>query len=94
MKNIEKIEETLSGSGGCVYKVYKKVIYALKEIIIISKSNHKDLQRFLNEYEKMNMPNHPGAAFTKCSKELINECLKVKSKDHPSFSIILKNMKN
>ena len=57
IKNHEKIEEFYSGSGGKVYKVIKKKLYALKEMNT-KNSNTEKLQQFVNEYEIMNMLEH------------------------------------
>ena len=58
INDLEKIEEIGSGGGGRVYKVFKKEIYALKEMIS-KKSVHKDFQSFLREYELLSMLKHP-----------------------------------
>lgn len=55
---LEKVEELGSGGGGRVYKVYKKEVYALKEMNV-SHADHKDFQHFIGEYELMKMLKHP-----------------------------------
>ena len=56
--NLEEIEEIGYGNGGRVMKVAMKKIYALK-IMKIGKNNHNVFKKFVNEYEIMNMLDHP-----------------------------------
>lgn len=58
IQNLERIEDIGFGNGGRVIKVAKKKFYALKEMIIQNKST-ENFQHFLNEYEIMNMLDHP-----------------------------------
>ena len=58
IQNLEKIEEIGSGGGGRVFKVAKKQIYALKEMIIRN-AKIKNLKNFISEYEIMNFLQHP-----------------------------------
>ncbi|KAK8844183.1 hypothetical protein M9Y10_024388 [Tritrichomonas musculus] len=58
INNIEQIELIGSGGGGNVFKVAKKVFYALKRMKIC-KTNISTLKQFLSEYEILNMLNHP-----------------------------------
>ena len=58
MDDLGIIEEIGSGGGGRVYKVYKKIIYALKEMNV-GKSSRNNFKQFMNEYELMNMLTHP-----------------------------------
>ena len=55
---IEKLEDLGSSGGGKVMKVAMKQIYALKQMIV-NKSNFKNLQNFIQEYEIINMLDHP-----------------------------------
>lgn len=58
INDIEKIEKIGSGGGGEVFKVFKKEIYAMKEMDI-NKSDIKSFQHFIGEYEIINMLHHP-----------------------------------
>ena len=58
IENLEKIEDIGSGGGGKVMKVAMKKFYALKQMILTN-SNFNNLQNFIQEYEIMNMPDHP-----------------------------------
>ncbi|KAK8890115.1 hypothetical protein M9Y10_034875 [Tritrichomonas musculus] len=57
IKDLEKIDELGSGGGGKVFKVFKKKLYALKEMNA-KNSNSDQFQQFINEYEIMNMLDH------------------------------------
>ena len=54
LEKLEELEELGSGGGGKVMKVAMKQIYALKQMIV-NKSNFKNLQNFIQEYEIINM---------------------------------------
>ena len=58
LEKLEELEELGSGGGGKVMKVAMKQIYALKQMIV-NKSNFKNLQNFIQEYEIINMLDHP-----------------------------------
>lgn len=58
IQNLEKIEQIGFGGSGKVTKVSKKQLYALKEMNIQSSSIEK-FRYFMNEYEIMNMLDHP-----------------------------------
>lgn len=58
INDFEILEEISYNSNGKVVKVAKKQIFVLK-IMNAKKSNVESLKLFLNEYEIMNMLNHP-----------------------------------
>ena len=58
IENLEKLEEIGVGGGGKVVKVAIKKLYALKQMVV-NNSSFKDLQNFIQEYEIINMLNHP-----------------------------------
>ena len=58
MNNLEKIEKIGDGSSGEIFKVAKKVIYALKVMKTEGKSV-EEFRQFINEYGIMNILDHP-----------------------------------
>lgn len=58
INDFEKIIELGNGGGGKVFKVFKKIFYALKEMNVTNESS-SNLQNFLKEYEIMNILKHP-----------------------------------
>ena len=62
MESYERIEEIRSGSSGRIYKVAKKVIYALKEMKAGISS--RQFQQFLQEYELLCSLDHPNIVKT------------------------------
>ena len=58
LKEYEKMEQIGIGSSGQVVKVAKKIFYALK-IMSTENATVENLRQFLNEYEIMNLLNHP-----------------------------------
>lgn len=62
INNLDRLEEIGRGSGGRVYKVAKKQLFALKELS--RTANNEDLRCFLSEYEVMNILRHPNIVRT------------------------------
>ena len=57
IRNLEKIEKISSGNFGKVYKVAKKIIYALK--VLKKEVTFEEFQQFLKEYEILCLFDHP-----------------------------------
>lgn len=58
IKNLEILKELGFGGFGKVLLVARKTIYALK-VMIVKDSATKEFKRFIQEYETLNMLNHP-----------------------------------
>lgn len=58
IKNLERLEEIGYGGGGKVTKEAMKKLYDLKETTF-KNLEPKNIQKFINEYEIMNMLHHP-----------------------------------
>ena len=58
INELDKLEKIGRGSSGEIYKVAKKAIYALK-IMEVEGKGVEELQQFINEYEIMNILDHP-----------------------------------
>lgn len=57
ISDYEIIDKIGSGGGGQVYKVFKKVIFAMKEMNV-KKGSTKSFQHFISEYELINLLEH------------------------------------
>lgn len=62
IESYEKVSKISSGGFGDVYKVFKRVYYALK--VLKKEVNGNEIRYFLSEYEIMNMLDHPNIVKT------------------------------